>query len=242
MKRGLLALVWRGRCLAALRAAHGAAGDCGARPRPAEPRQREDGEAQTAHEGAKPRRSPRRRSPVESASKSETTLVDAPATMSVVTAQTLATSPPQNYADLLRSVPGHERDPDLGPRPQPHHAARPPRRSTTRSSCSWTAARCTSTSSASCCGTSSRTPTSGDIKQIEVVRGPASVVWGANALTGVVNVITKSPREHEGFGVTLRCRPLQPRRAARATATATATSTTATSRTRARSTTRGRTS
>jgi iron complex outermembrane receptor protein len=34
-----------------------------------------------------------------------------------------------------------------------------------------------------------------DIKQIEVVRGPASAVWGANALTGVVNIITKSPRE-----------------------------------------------
>ena len=34
-----------------------------------------------------------------------------------------------------------------------------------------------------------------EIKQIEVIRGPASAVWGANALTGVVNVITKSPRE-----------------------------------------------
>ena len=42
-------------------------------------------------------------------------------------------------------------------------------------------------------------PTSGDIKQIEVVRGPASVVWGANALSGVVNVITKSPRENPGW-------------------------------------------
>ena len=37
-----------------------------------------------------------------------------------------------------------------------------------------------------------------DIKQIEVVRGPASAVWGANALTGVVNIITKSPRENAG--------------------------------------------
>jgi outer membrane receptor protein involved in Fe transport len=37
-----------------------------------------------------------------------------------------------------------------------------------------------------------------DISQIEVVRGPASAVWGANALTGVVNVITKSPREAQG--------------------------------------------
>ena len=42
-------------------------------------------------------------------------------------------------------------------------------------------------------------PTSpADIKQIEVVRGPASAVWGANALTGVVNIITKSPREAPG--------------------------------------------
>ena len=30
-----------------------------------------------------------------------------------------------------------------------------------------------------------------EIKQIEVIRGPASAVWGANALNGVVNVITK---------------------------------------------------
>ena len=31
-----------------------------------------------------------------------------------------------------------------------------------------------------------------------MIRGPASAVWGANALTGVVNVITKSPREMVG--------------------------------------------
>ena len=37
-----------------------------------------------------------------------------------------------------------------------------------------------------------------DIKQIEVVRGPASAIWGANALTGVINIITKSPREAVG--------------------------------------------
>ena len=37
-----------------------------------------------------------------------------------------------------------------------------------------------------------------EIKQIEVIRGPASAVWGANAMNGVVNVITKTPRELEG--------------------------------------------
>ena len=41
-----------------------------------------------------------------------------------------------------------------------------------------------------------------DIKQIEVIRGPASAVWGANALTGVVNIITKTPREAKGGEVT----------------------------------------
>jgi len=42
-----------------------------------------------------------------------------------------------------------------------------------------------------------------DIKQIEVIRGPASAVWGANALTGVVNIITKSPREAPGVNASI---------------------------------------
>ena len=42
-----------------------------------------------------------------------------------------------------------------------------------------------------------------DVEQIEVVRGPASAVWGANAMTGAVNIITKSPRESVGTTVTL---------------------------------------
>ena len=40
-----------------------------------------------------------------------------------------------------------------------------------------------------------------EIKQIEVIRGPASAVWGANAMTGVINVITKTPREMQGTSV-----------------------------------------
>ena len=42
-----------------------------------------------------------------------------------------------------------------------------------------------------------------EIKQIEVIRGPASAIWGANAMNGVVNVITKSPRELQGTSVTM---------------------------------------
>jgi iron complex outermembrane receptor protein len=37
-----------------------------------------------------------------------------------------------------------------------------------------------------------------EIKQIEVVRGPGSAVWGANAMSGVINLITKKPSEMQG--------------------------------------------
>ena len=35
-----------------------------------------------------------------------------------------------------------------------------------------------------------------EIEQVEVVRGPGSAVWGANAMSGVVNIITKTPRAY----------------------------------------------
>jgi iron complex outermembrane receptor protein len=37
-----------------------------------------------------------------------------------------------------------------------------------------------------------------DIERIEVVRGPAAATWGANAVNGVVNVITKRPETTQG--------------------------------------------
>ncbi len=43
-----------------------------------------------------------------------------------------------------------------------------------------------------------------DIKQIEVIRGPGATMWGANALNGVINIITKDPEEDQGFLVTGR--------------------------------------
>jgi len=139
---------------------------------------------------------------VESASKVASKLIDAPATMSVVTSEALAAQPAQNMADTLRSVPGMNviqtsaRDINL------------------------TARQATSTLATSQLVTVDGrsvyldffglvlwdlvpSPTSGEIKQIEVVRGPASVVWGANAVNGVVNIITKTPRENEGFGAVL---------------------------------------
>ena len=138
---------------------------------------------------------------VVSATKSDAALIDAPATMSVVTSEVLASTAAQNYGDLLRSLPGvnviqlSARDINVTNRQ----------------------------------GTSTLTNSQlvllddrsiyldffgivlwdflpanlSDIRQIEVIRGPASAVWGANALTGVVNVITKSPRQAPGTTVSL---------------------------------------
>jgi outer membrane receptor protein involved in Fe transport len=138
---------------------------------------------------------------VVSAARAETALVDAPATMSVVTSQVIESSPAQNYGDLLRAVPGvnviqmSARDVNL------------------------TSRQATSTLSNSQLvlldGRSIYLDFFGlvlwdlvpvnarDIEQIEVVRGPASAVWGANALTGIVNILTKSPRDSVGTTVTL---------------------------------------
>ena len=42
------------------------------------------------------------------------------------------------------------------------------------------------------------------LERIEVVNGPASAVWGANAMTGVINMITKAPRDAAGTTLDLR--------------------------------------
>jgi len=49
------------------------------------------------------------------------------------------------------------------------------------------------------------TPTASlDVKTVEVVLGPASALYGANASAGVFNVITKSPWDEEGTSVSLK--------------------------------------
>jgi len=138
---------------------------------------------------------------VVTASKSEEQLVNAPAAVSIIGPQALQTSPALNFGDLLRSVPGlnvtqtSARDVNL-----------------------------TSRGATSTLSTSQLALVDGrsiyldffgfvawdflpvnpaEIKQIEVIRGPASAIWGANALSGVVNVITKTPRELQGNSLTI---------------------------------------
>jgi outer membrane receptor protein involved in Fe transport len=138
---------------------------------------------------------------VVSASKVETTLINAPATMSVVTTDTIATSPAQNYGDLLRSVPGlnviqtSARDINM--------TSRQSTSVLTNSQLVLLDGRSIYLDFFGLVLWDWVPQSTNDIKQIEVVRGPASAVWGANALTGVINIITKSPRDAEGFGLNL---------------------------------------
>ena len=130
---------------------------------------------------------------VVSASRSEQVLVNAPAAVTLITSEKLQNSPGSNMGDFLRSVPGinitqtSSRDVNF----------------TTRGATSTLA----TSQLALVDGRSiyldffgmvmwDLVPTNlHEIKRIEVVRGPASAVWGANAMSGVVNVILKTPRE-----------------------------------------------
>ncbi len=144
---------------------------------------------------------------VVSGTKAEQKLLDTAATMSVITSATIETAPSANFAELLRTIPGVN--------------------------ITQVSARDINVTSRAATGTlatgqlallDGRTlyqdffgfvmwdflPVNFDeVKQVEVIRGPASAVWGANALYGVVNVISKSPRETAGHERDARIRRLR---------------------------------
>src|SRR3954466_8637141 len=138
---------------------------------------------------------------VVSASRTEEQLVNAPAAVSVISSETILNSPATNVGDLLRAVPGVNVS-----------------QITARDINITTRGATTTLSTAQLALVDGRSiyldffgmimwdlvpANPSDIKQIEVIRGPASAVWGANALNGVVNVITKSPRELQGDSFTV---------------------------------------
>jgi iron complex outermembrane receptor protein len=133
-------------------------------------------------------------------SRTEQKVLDSPATISVITTDVIENAPTRNFAELLRAVPGLN--------------------------ITQVSARDINVTSRAATGTLATGQLAlldgrslyqdffgfvmwdflpvnlNEIRQVEVVRGPASAVWGANAVNGVVNVITKTPRELQGTSVT----------------------------------------
>jgi outer membrane receptor for ferrienterochelin and colicin len=137
---------------------------------------------------------------VVSGSRVQEKLVNTPVTMTVIGPRQIESATSQNFAELLRSVPGLN--------------------------ITQTSARDINVTSRAATGTLATGQLAlldgrslyqdffgfvmwdflpvnlNEIKQIEVIRGPASAVWGANAVNGVINVITKTPREMQGTSAT----------------------------------------
>ena len=136
---------------------------------------------------------------VVTASRTEQPLDTVPAAVTVVKAEDLENMPADNYGDVLRNVPG-----------------------VNVSQMSARDIQVTSRGSTNSLATSQLVLLDNrslyldffgfvmwdfapldpnQIKQVEIVRGPGSAVWGANAMTGVINILTKSPRENVGTTV-----------------------------------------
>jgi len=138
---------------------------------------------------------------VVTASRTEQLQVDAPSVVTIVNEQRLAAMPTQNYADVMRQVPGvnvvqmSARDFNVTPRGATNVPASSqlvmidgrPINQDYYGYVAW-----------------DFLPTGfNEVKRVEVLSGAASAVWGAYAMNGVVNILTKSPREMAGTTVTL---------------------------------------
>lgn len=138
---------------------------------------------------------------VVTASRTEQKLHDVPAAVTVISSEAIETAPVDDYGDLLRNVPGLN-----------------------VSQISARDIQVTARGATGSLATSQLVLVDGrtlyldffgfvmwdflpvnmrEIKQVEAVQGPGSAVWGANAMTGVINFITKSPKEMAGTSVIL---------------------------------------
>ena len=138
---------------------------------------------------------------VVTASKVEQQLVNAPATMSVVTSDVITSTPATNYAELFRGVPGvnltqtSARDFNITMRGATSTLA--------TSTLALLDGRSLYLDFFGFVAWDLLPVNANELRQIEVIRGPASAVWGANGMNGVVNFISKTPRELNGTSATL---------------------------------------
>src|SRR5258708_9959829 len=165
------------------------------------PAQKPEAKPEQQPDQAKPDQPKYEETVVVSGSKNGEKVINAPATVTVVGPETIESAPTQNFAELLRTVPGVN--------------------------ITQVSARDINVTSRGATGTLATgmlalldgrslyqdffgfvmwdfLPVNlNEIKQVEVIRGPASAVLGANAVAGGVNVITKSPREMQGTSAVL---------------------------------------
>jgi outer membrane receptor protein involved in Fe transport len=138
---------------------------------------------------------------VVTASKVEQQIVNAPATISVVSSETIQGTPATNYAELFRAVPGvnitqtSARDFNLTMRGATSTLA--------TSQLALVDGRSIYLDFFGFVAWDLLPVNPNEVRQIEVIRGPASAVWGANALNGVINFISKTPRELAGNSLTI---------------------------------------
>lgn len=138
---------------------------------------------------------------VVTASRVEQLQVDAPAPVTIVNDRRIAAEATQNYADIMREVPGvnvvqmSARDFNVTPRGATNVPA--------SSQLVMIDGRPINQDYYGYVAWDFVPAALNEVKQIEVLRGAASAVWGAYAMNGVVNILTKSPREMQGSSVTI---------------------------------------
>jgi outer membrane receptor protein involved in Fe transport len=144
---------------------------------------------------------PLRDTVVVTSNRSRTSLIDSPAAVSVISSEVIAVAPDRSFGELLRAVPGVNavrgsiRDYEITSRQATSTLA--------NSQLVLLDGRSVYQDFVGTILWDMIPVDPGDIAQIEVVRGPASAVWGANAFTGVVNIVTRAPREAEGARIEL---------------------------------------
>jgi iron complex outermembrane receptor protein len=136
------------------------------------------------------------------ASRSQEPLLDTPVSLTVITRQQIDASAADNYADLLRGVPGlnvvQTSARDLSIR------ARGPTKVAENTQIALVDGRSVYLDYYGIVVWDYLPFDLDEVKSIEVLRGAGSAVWGANAMSGVINILTRPPREISGGTLTLR--------------------------------------